>query len=48
MAVALSDQQQDVIVKAMTRRFGDGVRVWVFGSRVRGNTVHFRTLIAAS
>ena len=36
MAVALSDQQQDVIVKAMTRRFGDGVRVWVFGSRARG------------
>jgi predicted nucleotidyltransferase len=36
MAVALSDQQQEVIVAAMTRRFGDGVMIWVFGSRARG------------
>src|SRR4051794_22831504 len=36
MAVALSDQQREIIRKAMTRRFGDGVMVWVFGSRARG------------
>jgi predicted nucleotidyltransferase len=36
MAVALSDQQQEIIREAMTRRFGDGVMIWVFGSRAQG------------
>jgi predicted nucleotidyltransferase len=36
IAVALSDHQQEVIREAMTRRFGDGVMIWVFGSRARG------------
>ncbi|HEY0834147.1 MAG TPA: nucleotidyltransferase domain-containing protein [Azospirillum sp.] len=37
MALALSEDQKDAIWFVLRRNFGPDVRVWVFGSRARGD-----------